>query len=569
MTFLYPLALFLTALLPAVILLYLRRPRREKREVSSLLFWQKVLERSARQKFLGKLRNPFSLLLALLILCLLILALAKPQWLRPGGLRSTVIVLDLRARMQAGDTFARALAATRALAREAGVQEQVAVLGAAGSPRLISPFSSDPRSLEDALRNLTPTDGGGSLDDTLKLARELIQSREEPRRIVVISDRTLPGPADTKSIATGKSTGNVALLALAPRRIPASPQSFEVLLKVGNFSSERRDPEIEFALDDKVFEIATPSLDAEEEQDVIIQLPSEALAQSEGRLTARLTGEDALSVDNIARAVIPAGQRKRVLLVTQESPFLESALRADRSLSLEILEPHHWKPELASGFDAVVWDAAWPAGSSLPPGHFFFAGGSPFESEQAVPADRIQVTQPDHPLLRNSQLANLPWTEGRKLTLPTSPDWHFQTLLESTGEPLLVTAESPAGQKIVASALPLSDPILSTRADFPLLIANILDWLTASEDTTFTLRAGETYLPRQIRLDKNGFHDGNRVAVNTASREESDLRPGESTGTAEIVRGVLPAFRLWQWLGLAALALLLAEWATYHRRLTE
>ena len=101
MSFLFPGAFVLGALAAVIVVLYLQRPRRRALEVSTLLFWRRILEREPRRRFLGRLRAPYSLFLQLLIFLLVLLALARPDqaWLR--GRHSTVIVLDARARMQA------------------------------------------------------------------------------------------------------------------------------------------------------------------------------------------------------------------------------------------------------------------------------------------------------------------------------------------------------------------------------------------------------------------------------------------------------------------------------------
>ena len=105
MSFLFPGAFVLGALAAVIVALYLQRPRRRALEVSTLLFWRRILEREPRRRFLGRLRAPYSLFLQLLIFLLVLLALARPDqaWLR--GRHSTVIVLDARARMQAPGVF--------------------------------------------------------------------------------------------------------------------------------------------------------------------------------------------------------------------------------------------------------------------------------------------------------------------------------------------------------------------------------------------------------------------------------------------------------------------------------
>jgi hypothetical protein len=69
------------------------------------------------------------------------------------------------------------------------------------------------------------------------------------------------------------------------------------------------------------------------------------LVSGDGLLVARLTSKDALTFDNVARAALPTGRHLRVLLVGEDDPFLEGALKADPSIALEILKPESWRPE--------------------------------------------------------------------------------------------------------------------------------------------------------------------------------------------------------------------------------
>ena len=167
MNFLFPAAFFFGSLAVPIMVLYLRRPSRRLLEFSSLLFWQRVLEREPHRKFLGRLRNPLSLILQLVILLLLLLALARPQQISSHGQRSTVLVLDMRARMQAPGIFDEALLAAQDVVSRLGPHDEVAILAVEGTPRIISSFSSDGKELRRKLSSLEPSDAGGNLDEAL------------------------------------------------------------------------------------------------------------------------------------------------------------------------------------------------------------------------------------------------------------------------------------------------------------------------------------------------------------------------------------------------------------------
>src|SRR5258708_36200548 len=102
MTFLNAWAAGFAALAPVIVLLYLLKLKRRPMPVSTLIFWQRVLQESRRRALFQRLRQFLSLLLHLLIFALILGALLRPAFdrlVREGG--STVLILDTRDRMQA------------------------------------------------------------------------------------------------------------------------------------------------------------------------------------------------------------------------------------------------------------------------------------------------------------------------------------------------------------------------------------------------------------------------------------------------------------------------------------
>lgn len=591
MNFAFPIALFLGALAIVIVALYLRRPRRRRMEVSTLMFWQRVLERAPRRRFLGRLRNPFSLLLQLLIFLLLLLALARPDFGR--GAKAAVLVLDTRARMQAEDTFSQALAAAKDLVSRAGPGEEVALLAVGGAPRLIAPFSSDARDLRGRLAAIRPSDAGGGMAETLALAQDLLASRAGDTSLVVITDRPAPGASpDTRQILVGAARDNAAVLALASRPIPASPQSAEIFVKLGNYSAQPRDLEFELVLDGRALDLQRVPVPPGGVADYSTVLPAEVLGQGRGLLEARLTGNDALPVDNVARAALPPQSRLRVALVTEGNPFLENALRADPDVILGLVEPNAWRQNL--GYDVTVFDNWQPPVDLQGRGRYFFFGRSPFVSSGAeLPALRLEETEPASPLLWNADMNAIKVAPARPLAPP--PDARVSVPLTAAGEPMLLAVERPGGQRIVATAFGVDSSNIALRAAFPLFVSNAVHWLAGREGTgANAYAAGATYVPENggeistaplgqassltkapVRLEKNGFYETRApgsppgwLAVNTADAGESDLRKA-SSNQAKIPFAAGLALRPWQWLALLAFVLALAEWFLHHRRITE
>ena len=500
MNFLFPGAFFLSAVALAIVALYLRRPRKKSLEVSTLLFWRRIFEREPHRRFLGRLRNPFSLLLQLLIFALLLLALARPEEASPRGSRSMVIALDARARMQAAGVFDKALITAQDFVSRLGPNDEVAILAAEGPPRIVSPFSSDGKDLRRRLALLTPSDAGGDMEETLLLARRLLDAKPGDRKLVMIGDRKSPVSGDVEQMAFGTPGENIGILGFSQRPLPASPQSVEVFVKLGNFSLTDRQAEIELSLDGRAFDLRQLSIAAGEKLNFSAIVPKETLAGGKGFLVARLTSKDGLDFDNTAYAALPIRERIRVLLIGEEDPFLEWALKADPSLALEILTPEMWRPEMGADFDAVVFDNWLPPDATLEKlgrGSFFFFGRTPFDvTGSEIQTASLRLARSESPLFWNVELEETRLAKAGKLAIPSGEQWRVSVPVESEGDPMVMALEGPRRERIVAAAFAVGDSNFPLRIGFPLFVSNVVHWLAGRRSGTEDVwKAGQTFIP--------------------------------------------------------------------------
>src|SRR5947208_493718 len=89
---------------PALLILYFLKLRRQEMPVSSTLLWKKAIQDLQVNAPFQRLRRNLLLLLQLLILLLLCLALSRPiaRYLKPAG-KMTAILIDRSASMSAMD----------------------------------------------------------------------------------------------------------------------------------------------------------------------------------------------------------------------------------------------------------------------------------------------------------------------------------------------------------------------------------------------------------------------------------------------------------------------------------
>lgn len=614
MTFLHPWAAWFFAGVPLIVLLYFMRLKRRALPVSTLMFWQRIVNQSGRRSFFQRLRHLLSLLLNLFIFTLLIAALARPlleRTIQNGA--STVLILDARARMNAiepdGQTrFAKALSVAHGHAQQAAGQQQIALIILGARPTVAVPFTSDEKPLLDALNSARPTEATGDLNSALALADSLLASRKGKNHIVLISDRetkapSLHSPLITQSVAT--ALDNLAITRFATRPLPASPETSELLLEIQNFGRATVSTDVELSYDGRLLEVKPFTLAPGERRLEIFTSVPRPVRSARGWLKARITTPDALTLDNVAYATLPTTRTARVLLVSRGNAFLEKFLSVDASVKFQLIAPEAWQPSLAPKFEAVIFDNTLPADFNLAgtQGNFLFLKSTPFSA--ATPLEQPLVTDVDaaHSATRNVSLQNVAILHAAALTLPQPHDgWIFSAPLRSFDHALLITGERKQ-QRIAALAFDVLESDLPLRIAFPLLMNNTLHWLageqsgmqqSAQSGETITLTEGQRISANPITSESepaskpdiahffqpvhNGYYalgDGGTtrwLAVNTFSADESDLRASGGNTPASQPSIAVTGFSnwpFWRWLAFTAFALLVAEWWLFHRRKTE
>jgi hypothetical protein len=613
MTFLSPWALWALAALPVVIALYFLRLKRRALRVSTHMFWERAANKTSRNAFFQRLRHLFSLLLHLLIVLLLVGALARPvvdRFIHDGA--SVVIVLDCRARMQATSPdgkarFEKALQAARGYVREASDQRQFAIIKMDAAAAVAVPFTGDEKPLLDTLENAQASDAAGDIDSALTLASSLLDARKGARRIILLSDR--PPAAEPRFPLTAHAfpatTENVAITRFATRQLPANPETSEVLLEVRNFGKSPIRTNVELSYDGKPLDVKSVDLASGATSISVFPALVKSARTARGWLTAKLDSADGLALDNVAFAALPPARAKRVLLISKGSFFLERLLDADTSIKFELLTPDAYSPELGAKFAAVIFDGELPAGFDIAKaaGNFLFVKATPFPAGAVVEQPLVTEVDTGHPTTRNVSLQNVSILKTQSLAIPAPADgWTYSAPLRSFENALLVVGQRRS-QRLAALAFDVVDSDLPLRVAFPLLISNTVHWLAGDEpDALPSLAAGKTFaltadqrassqplaewpldgvvekpsIGGAFRPMKNGFYQvdessGARwLAVNTYSAAESSLNSADETNSqVSLPTTLLSGWPIWQWLAIAAFALLIGEWWLHHRRRTE
>jgi Ca-activated chloride channel family protein len=601
--FLNPAVLGLLALAIPILLLWMLKLRRRDVTVASTLLWSRLVRDREANAPWQRLRRNLLLWLQLATLVALAVALARPFRPVPAvASGAIVVVLDASASMQATDIepsrFAVAQRAAADLVRGLGGDGRMTVIAAGAQPRVLAAATGDRAVLRAAIDAARPEAGTADWAAALALAAGATSGTAEST-IVVISDGNLPSgippvPGEVRYIPVGDPAGtpNLALTALALR----GSQLFLSVAYTGPAGGPVATPLLAVYLDGTLHESRRLRVEPGE----TLPLTLTDIPATAGVIEVALETDDALALDDRAWAV-QGGQAeaRRVLVVTAGNLFLDRAVAALPAIDAYRADPGAELP--AGEYDLTILDGVAP--DPLPAGPLLLinppAGGSLLPVSGTFSETAVTRTAND-PLLEHVDFRQV---QIRQAVRVDPPAW-ARTLIQAEGGPLLLAGET-GGRRVAALTFDLHQSDLPLQVAFPVLMANLVDWLSPglpfdaggpvrpgdpvtlypgdATEVEVVAPGGTVWTPPdegvpvypdtgalglyQVRLDGE---PAGTFAVNLFDPAESTLTRAEMIriGRAEVQPGAGEALgqqSLWAWLAGAALALLLAEWWVYHR----
>jgi Ca-activated chloride channel homolog len=503
-------------------------------------------------------------------------------------------------------TQARALALD--LVQRLHPKSEMAIIYANSRPTLKVPFTADRTLLKQALESLSATDEPGDLPKAVQLGRSLL-GRERTGEVLVLSDDADPQLSDLiagdMQVRTLQVTGgerNVGITKFEVRPRVNRPGDYEILVNVANFSRQPESFDLALSLNWKTLRRTRYTFEAGERQNLIFPYTGPANGVAE----AVLELNDDLPADNRAATVLSDRLPVWILLVSQGNYFLESLLASHANASVNVvnsISPSSFEQQVL-GNHIVILDGLEP-----PPLHFgnfllinTSAPNLPITVKGTADAPSVVDWNTTDPILQSVQLRDLQVRRAQVVEVGEG----VKPLLYANGSPIISSFDTDR-LRAIHLGFDLLESDLPLRVAFPVLMSNILEWLSPQHGTfvSHQVQAGAPYLidldalTTEVSLRKPSgdwikvpvtenplaFRDTSEVgiytvkvgkktqrfAVNLVSREESDIfpKPMERTADSLVVAGASTQETvkqpLWPYFVAFAFGLTLVEWYFWCR----
>ncbi|HEV8413521.1 MAG TPA: VWA domain-containing protein [Bryobacteraceae bacterium] len=505
------------AISAGVVALYLLDRSKRRQLVATLRFWSAADVRT-ELKHRRRIQQPWSLLLQLISLALLLTAIAGPQLgIFDAAGRDHVIVLDTSAWMGSrlnttagqGILMDQAKANARAYLRSVPGRDRVMLVRADALATPATAFESSRGVLESAIQQSQPGASALNLTQALEFAvrAQKLQS-PKPGEIVFIGAGRVSDaeaglatvPANLRVVTTNSTQENVGLRKMGLRRSPLAPDSWDIFVVVRNYGL--RPQSVDLALQFSKSPAGSRRLTLRpgtEEQATFTYA-----AKSGGFLEARLNVRDAFPQDDRAVVELPPQVSSHVVVFSNEPKLLEPLFAANPQVDAVFESPEKFDPAVKA--DVVVLDRftppSAPRSASIwiqPP-----SSGSPVSVRTTKAGLRLDQWHPETTLGAGIRTRDVT-LESAEVLAPAAGDI---TVAETTEGPVVVARESNPKQVVIG--FQPGRGAMKYQLATPLLIANILRWMTPGAFRQWEFQAG-TVGTVNVPVDKDAKPEDIRV----------------------------------------------------------
>ncbi len=541
MTFLAPVALWFLTALAVIFILYLIQSRYRPQVVASLLLWKRMARDLEAEASWRRPRWDWLLVLQLLVALCAALALARPAILGGGGQR-LVVVLDTSASMAARDVPPTRFAAARQqvvdTVNAAAADARVSLVSAGLKPRVLVENGS-PATVLSALDGLQPEPNAADLASAIRVAAGIAApAAANGSQVVVLTDGAMELEIPQQSVPVafklvGGGGQNVAISEVTLRRPIDRADYLAGFARVVNFGPDAHSTSMIVLADSLAVDRSPVQVPGVGHADTTFHVPADAQTVS-----VLLTDRDPLAAGDRVDVQGYARWARNATIVSDAPSAWERVLAVVPDLSTRSIKPADFAPGDYGPNDIVLFDNVLP--TQLPKSPTVIVN-PPDTSSVLVRADtlprqrRVVHFDQEDPLLRGLDIAPL---SIQQLERAVTPNWAASSA-DAEDTPLILHGVMGDARTVMFAFDPAKSN-LPHLAAYPLLMANVVDWLIPGRDAV--------------------LHGGLGGKTNIQPRPLADLSASTTAAT-------LPSItELWPWLVGAGVVFFALEWAVAVRR---
>ncbi len=487
------------AISAGVVALYLLDRSKRKQMVATLRFWADADIRTQLQHR-RRIQQPWSLLLELVSLILLLAAIAGPRLgLIDASGRDHVLILDTSAwmgsssgpRVRQGTLLDEARETARAYLRSLPRRDRVMLVRADALATPATPFEKDRQAVLEAIRQSQPGSSALNLEQALEYAQRAMRLQSErPGEIVYVGAGRVPEeqasltalPANLRVLNVGTPQENIGLRKIGLRRSPTAPDTWDIFVAVHNYGTRPHDTalELQFAKSPAGSKLLHLQPGADE------QATFSYRSKVAGYLEARLNVRDAFPQDDRALIELPAQAALKVVVYSKDPQLLRPLIAANPQVDAIFDSPDKYDPAVKA--DVIVLDRFIPPSPPRvnaiwiePP-----ANGSPVTVREVKNDVKLEKWRTDTPLgagLRTQDVT----LESAEVFAAAAGDI---TVAESAAGPLVIARSMPSGAKLAALGFNPGRASMKYQLATPLLMANVLRWMAPDAFRQWDVQAG-------------------------------------------------------------------------------
>ncbi len=493
MSWLSPMMAWFALLIPAVVILWFLKLKRQNVEISSTLLWLRVLADKRVNSPFQRLRRSLLLLFQLLVILLLTAALTQPvkRGEQLAG-RVHLLLIDTSASMNAdageGSRLELAKEKCRQRIENMGPEETAVIIAFGLGAKSLTPVTSDRSVLRRALSKIE----AGVTETRIGPAMELAMSiaiRQSDAVAVIYSDGCFE-PWEGKQIALpveyeplGISAENSGIIALAARTEFSKAASLRVFVEVRNLGQTPISGLLSLKLGDTPVRVAeSAALSPGKRWPHTFELTGDRGGSGEIlEVVWEPDGTDLLEADNRAWIVIEPPTNLHMWQVGPPNFALDDALSVLPHLTVERLDQAEAKDRLERPGtelpDVFLWDRVSPAVLPSNSAHLFLGALPPgiWDPEpQLVERPPIVSWDREHPLNRFIRYSFLDGAIPEAWVLPQVP--LSRSLLDSRGGGLIRTFRQDSAEGIVV-AFNVTETRWPLQPSFPFFLQAAIETL--------------------------------------------------------------------------------------------